>query len=193
MSDITNTIEHNEQKGNFPPFDTTHYTSQIFWLFVTFGILYFILSKILLPRLSGVIEERRNRIADDLDSVTRMQNEAEQAKLEYEKSLIQAKEKAQEHAETVKKAVQEEVNKEISEAEAEISRKQVLAETRIQKANQKAMKNVNVIAYEVAETISGKLSNRQIFNQATIKKTVDDVSKELFVYSENSAIKEKNT
>src|SRR5690606_27801834 len=55
-----------EHGGAFPPFDPTFFPSQLLWLAVTFGALYWLSSRVLLPRLSGIIEDRRDRIADDL-------------------------------------------------------------------------------------------------------------------------------
>lgn len=52
--------------GTFPPFDGETYASQILWLAITFGLLYWIMSKVALPRLSGILEDRRDRIAGDL-------------------------------------------------------------------------------------------------------------------------------
>ena len=66
-------------KGVFPPFDPTYFATQIFWLFLTFGILYFLLSKIFLPRIGQTIEDRSSRIADDLDAASRLQKDAEEA------------------------------------------------------------------------------------------------------------------
>ena len=67
----------------FPPFDPAYFPSQLFWFFLTFFALYFLLSKILLPRVGETIEERGSRIADDLDQASRMQREAEEAEKAY--------------------------------------------------------------------------------------------------------------
>ena len=72
---------------SFPPFDPTYFAGQLFWLFISFGLLLFVLMKVLLPRLGGIIEDRSHRIADDLDTAARMQREAEAAELSYEQSL----------------------------------------------------------------------------------------------------------
>ena len=66
--------------GAFPPFDPAFFPSQLFWFFLTFIVLYILLSKVFLPRVAETIEERGSRIADDLDQASRMQREAEEAK-----------------------------------------------------------------------------------------------------------------
>jgi len=63
----------------FPPFDPSYFPSQLFWFFLSFFALYFLLSKVFLPRVGETIEERGSRIADDLDQASRMQREAEEA------------------------------------------------------------------------------------------------------------------
>ena len=79
----------------FPPFDTTTYGAQLLWLAITFGALYVLLSKLVLPQLSGIIEGRRSTIARDLDEAEAMKTRAEEAGAAYEKSLSEAKGKAQ--------------------------------------------------------------------------------------------------
>ena len=78
----------------FAPFDTSTFASQLFWFFITFAILYFLLSKVLLPRVGETIEERGSRIADDLDQASRMQREAEEAEKTYTRALADARAKA---------------------------------------------------------------------------------------------------
>src|SRR5690606_41253016 len=57
--------------GVFPPFDSTHYASQVLWLAITFGLFYLFMSRVVLPRIGGVIETRRDRIAQDLETAAR--------------------------------------------------------------------------------------------------------------------------
>ena len=65
--------------SNFPPFDSSTFASQLVWLAITFGALYYFMSKRFLPQVEGVIEARRARIAEDLDEATRRQQEAEES------------------------------------------------------------------------------------------------------------------
>jgi len=63
--------------GGMPQFDFSTFASQVTWLAITFGILYLILSIMILPKIGNTISNRHNRIADDLDTASRMQREAE--------------------------------------------------------------------------------------------------------------------
>ena len=78
----------------FAPFDITSFPSQLFWFFLTFFLLYFLLSNVFLPRVAETIEDRGSRIADDLDQASRMQREAEEAEKAYTQALADARAKA---------------------------------------------------------------------------------------------------
>ncbi len=62
--------------GALPQFDPSSFPGQIFWLAVTFGFLYWMMASVILPRIGGVIEERRDRRADDHDQAAEFKHEA---------------------------------------------------------------------------------------------------------------------
>ena len=66
--------------GGLPQLDYSTWASQIFWLFLVFGALYFVLATFILPRLREGLSERSDRISDDLDQASNMQREAEEAR-----------------------------------------------------------------------------------------------------------------
>src|SRR3546814_1656625 len=82
--------------GGLPQLDADTYPTQIFWLVVTFVILYLIMSKVALPRIAEVLEERQERVADDIETAERLRSEAAVVQSEYEKALAEARGKAQE-------------------------------------------------------------------------------------------------
>src|SRR5690242_2794093 len=79
----------------FPPFDTATFGGQLLWLTITFVLLYVLMSRLVLPQLTGIIEGRRERIARDLDDAAGMKTKAEDAGAAYEKALSEAKARAQ--------------------------------------------------------------------------------------------------
>lgn len=83
-------VEHTPQKAGMPQFDTNWYPSQLFWLVVCFTLLYFFMSRGIIPRIREVLESRQHRIDADLDFARSMQGEAETVKLEYEASIATA-------------------------------------------------------------------------------------------------------
>ena len=97
QSDTTQTEVGHEGGGhsNFPPFDASTFPAQILWFFIAFGLLYWFMSKRALPQIGAVIENRKARIARDLDDATAMQQKADAAAAAHEKTLAEARAKAQ--------------------------------------------------------------------------------------------------
>ncbi len=77
-----------------PQFDTSTFASQLFWLGVTFFLLYILMSRLALPRVQEVMEKRRHRIAQDLSKADAFSDQAEAARMEYERNYADSKEKA---------------------------------------------------------------------------------------------------
>ena len=81
--------------GPFPPFDKQTFPSQLLWLTVTFAALYLLMSRIALPRIASILESRRTRISGDLAEALRFKGESDAAIAAYEKSLADARGRAQ--------------------------------------------------------------------------------------------------
>ena len=97
-----------------PQLDFATYPSQVFWLVISFFVLYFLVAKLAMPRIAEVLEERQERIEDDLDKAETLKKEAYQVRIEYEKALSAAREKAQDAT----RHAQEEIAKRSAEAES---------------------------------------------------------------------------
>src|SRR5215813_5934869 len=81
--------------GHFPPFQRDTLASQLFWFAITFVALYVLVAKYGLPRIGGIIDARRGRIASDLAAANRFKDEADAAMAAYEKALAAARARAQ--------------------------------------------------------------------------------------------------
>ena len=88
--------------GVFPPFDTSTFASQLFWLAITFGALYFALSKIAIPRVAEILDARSAKIASDLDAANGAKKAADDAGAAYDKSLSDAKASAQQNVQSLR-------------------------------------------------------------------------------------------
>ncbi|WP_017822096.1 F0F1 ATP synthase subunit B [Brucella melitensis] len=143
--------------GVFPPFDSTHYASQVLWLAITFGLFYLFLSRVVLPRIGGVIEPRRDRIAQDLEQAARLKQDADNAIAAYEQELAQARSKAASIAEAAREKGKGEADAERASAEAVLESKLKEAEERIAAIKAKAMSDVGNIAEETMATIVEQL------------------------------------
>ncbi|MET3589329.1 F-type H+-transporting ATPase subunit b [Bartonella silvatica] len=141
----------------FPPFDFVHFGSHFFWLAISFGLFYLFISRVIVPRIGGVIETRRDRIASDLDQAMRMKQEADTVVETYERKLAEARSQAYVMAQAASEEIKEKAELERKEIEASLEKKLTDAEKKIAKIRDKAMQNVNSIAEEVALEIVKKL------------------------------------
>ncbi len=142
--------------GGMPQFDFSTFASQITWLIITFGILYFILATMILPKIGNTISNRHNRIADDLDTASRMQREAEEAEVAYERVLADAKAKAHNVAESTRASINEEIEREITAADAEAAAQALKSEAKIADVRREALSNIDAIARDAASDIVKK-------------------------------------
>ena len=146
-----------QESGGLPQLNASDFAPQLFWLAVTFGALYFILSRWSLPRISEVIEERRNRIQRDLDEADRLKDETEKALAAYEHELAAARGRASSIAREMREKLAAEVEEERARVEAQVNAKLAEAEKRIADMKAKALAQVNEIATETAGSIVEKL------------------------------------
>ena len=79
----------------FPPFETSTFAGQLLWLTITFVALYVLMSRVVLPRLTGIIEARETTLARDLDAAAGAKRQAEEAGTAYETALAEARARAQ--------------------------------------------------------------------------------------------------
>jgi F-type H+-transporting ATPase subunit b len=155
----------------FPPLDPGTFAPQLVWLAITFGLLYLLLKRVILPRVSDVIEGRKERIRDDLAEAETVRAATAQALMRYEQALAEARSKASALANAVRDKVKADVDEERAKAEAEITAKISAAERRIAEAKAKALVNVEDIASEVAGAIVARLIDKKV-SKADVKRAL---------------------
>jgi F-type H+-transporting ATPase subunit b len=158
----TSTGQDDHGKGSFPPFDPTHFSSQLIWLALTFGALYAIMQRVALPRIAEVIEERRDRIQRDLDAAERLKSETDKALAGYEAALAAAKTNAGGIAKQTRDALAGETELEKERVEAQITAKLIDAEKRIGSMKTAALAQVNEIALETVGQVVAKLGGGDV-------------------------------
>jgi len=146
----------------FPPLDPTTLAPQLVWLAITFVALYFLLKKIAIPRIGGVIEERQNRIQRDIDAAEKLKDEVDTAMKAYEKSLADARGNATSIARTNHEKLTAETDRERAAVEAATSKKLADAEARITATKQKALESVGEIASEIAGPVIKQLTGKDV-------------------------------
>lgn len=133
------------------------FAPQIVWLVITFGLLYLMLARGALPRIATVLEQRRDKIADDLDDAARFKQEAEDALKDYEAALADARAKAHEIAAQTRATLTADVERHTESLQQTLDARMVEAEERIAATKAEAMKSVRSVASDAAEAIIGKL------------------------------------
>ncbi len=133
-----------------PQLDFSTFPSQIFWLLVALGVLYFILSRVALPRIAGVIEERHDAIEDDLDRAAEFKRRAGEAEKAYERALAEARANAQTIAAEARAVIQKDLDAATAKADAEIAARAAESEARIREIREGAMANAEAVANDVA-------------------------------------------
>jgi F-type H+-transporting ATPase subunit b len=157
MAEPTAHTEAPEGHGGFPPFQVEHFPSQLFWLAVMFVLLYALMSRIALPRIAAILADRSKRIADDLAVANRFKEQSEAANAAYQKSLADARARAQAIAHETREQQIAQAQATNKRLEAELHEKLAAAERSIAATRATAMGNVGSIATETAAAIVERL------------------------------------
>lgn len=153
-----------------PQFEFATFPSQIVWLTITFVALYLIMSLFALPKVGGVIEQRTNRIAGDLDEAERLRREAERSSDVYQAALAEARARAHGIHQETRDQTAAELDKVRQSVEAELEAKLAAAEARISEMRGKALGAIKDIAIdsasEIVEVLTGLQADRASVAQA---------------------------
>jgi len=141
-----------------PQFDPSTYTSQLFWLVVMFVALYWIVSKIAVPRIGEVLEQRARVIQDDLDRAAQLKAEVDAAVAAYEKAMNEARAQAFDHMRAIQADMKAVADKRTAEVAAQVNQQISEAEARIASAKQSALESIKGMAAETARDVVAKLA-----------------------------------
>ncbi|MDX7949984.1 F0F1 ATP synthase subunit B [Lichenihabitans sp. Uapishka_5] len=161
------------QAGVFPPFDSHAFLPQIIWLVLIFGALYWLMSRVALPRVEGILEARKHRLAKDLGEAAAMQAQAKAAGETYDKTLADARVRSQTLAQEQHDKLHATSEAKRHAVEADLNAKLATAEAQIQETRTRAMSNVATIAEDAAAAIvdhlTGRAPDRQQVSAAVAK------------------------
>lgn len=156
----TNTTHGTEvpSKGGFPAFRVETFGSQLLWLAIAFGLLYYLMSRFIAPRIGGILEERATRIAEDVTAAQSMKTEADAATAAYEKALAEARAGAQAIAAETRAKITAQSDAERKVLEDKLAADLATAEATIATARTAAMGNVRSIAVDATQAIVSRLA-----------------------------------
>jgi F-type H+-transporting ATPase subunit b len=141
----------------FPPFDPASFSLQLIWLTITFAVLYFMLSRVALPRIGGIIDARKARIEGDLKEAERLRQETDKAVAAYEQALAEARQNAGRIAEDTRQSIRDDIEGKRKAVEADLATRMSEADARIQAGKTTALGNVEAIAAETAQALVAQL------------------------------------
>ena len=158
------------EKGSaFPAFDSSSFAGQLFWLAITFGLLYFLMKNVALPRVAGIIEERRSTIDSALAAASAAQKSAEEQAVALEAAMAKARANSQAIAAEARAKSARDIDTTRQAVEKDLAGKMVAAEARITDTKIKAMANVDEIARDAVGAIIEQLTGKGATADAVAK------------------------
>ncbi len=143
-----------------PQLEIGTYLSQLFWLFVTFGFLYLLTTRVILPRIGQTLEARRRRITDDLEMSERLRRQAEEALAERERLLSESRDRAHQMVQSEKERITAELDARRRELEAELAARISQAENDLRQAKEAALAELEGTIGELAAEITTKITGK---------------------------------
>ena len=164
------------ESGGMPQLNPEFWVSQIFWLTLTFGILYILLSKLILPKISANLELRKSQIQDNIEAAEK-QRESSDAKLkEYDKIILKSKLEAKNIFRDAREKIIKDINYKKETLDKQIDEEIKKAEQEIGVLKKNAPEKINKIAIETSAQLIKKLIGAEI-NNSSISAIVNDLSK----------------
>lgn len=169
MASGTTSVEHAadaaahgaEASGaGMPQLDFSTFPNQIFWLLVTLVVIYFVMSRIAIPRIGAVLAERAGTITNDIAAAEELKQKALAAEAAYEKALVDARAEASRIVAEAKAEIQAELDIELQKADAAISAKTAESEKAIAEIRAGAVKSVTAVAKDAAKEIVSALGGK---------------------------------
>ena len=163
------------ESGGMPQLDPEFWVSQIFWLAITFGILYLALSKLILPKISDNLETRKSQVLDNLELAEKQRNESESKLKEFDSIILKSKIDAKNLFNESRKKLLDDINKKREKLEEEIDKEVKIVEAEINELKKKSPEKINKIAIETSEDLINQLIGAKV-NNSSITAIVTDVA-----------------
>ena len=164
------------ESGGMPQLNPEFWVSQIFWLTLTFGILYIVLSKAILPKISSNLELRKSQIQENIEAAEKQRIESDTKLKEYDDLILKSKIKAKNIYKDAREKVIKDINSKKEVLDRQIYEEIKKAEKEIEVLKKNAPEKINKIAIETSSELIKKLIGAEI-NSSSISAIVDDLSK----------------
>ena len=166
------------ESGGMPQLNPEFWISQIFWLILTFGFLYLILSKLILPKISNNLETRKSQILENIEIAEKQRQDSENKIKEYEKIIFDSKIKAKNYFNETRQKVLKDINKKKIALEKDLDAEISAVEDEINELNNTSGEKINKIAIETSSELIKQLIGEDV-NNSSISAIVEDQSKKI--------------
>lgn len=160
-----------------PQLDPTWFLSQLFWLVIMFSLLYVLMSKVALPPITEVLEDRQHRVEEDIKKAGELKSEAEAALRTYEEALAGANKEAKRIISEAKEEMAELAVKKDKELTAKLEQRVREGEDKVSRAKEEALKEVRNISEDIVLVMVEKLCGIKP-SKEDIDKALDEALKE---------------
>ncbi len=164
------------ESGGMPQLNPEFWVSQIFWLSLTFGILYVVLAKLILPKISMNLELRKSQIQENIEAADKQRKDCDNKLKEYEDIILKSKLEAKNIFQATREKVLKDINSKREVLEKQINEEIKKAEQEINLLKKAAPEKINKIAIETSSEIIRNLIGAEV-NNSSISAIVDDLSK----------------
>ena len=164
------------ESGGMPQLNPEFWISQIFWLTLTFGILYIVLSKLILPKISANLELRKSQIQENIEAAEKQRKNSESKLKEYDDIIFKSKLEAKNIFKDAREKVLKNINSKRETLEKQIDEEIKKAEHEINVLKKSAPEKINKIAIETSSELVKKLIGAEV-NNSSISAIVNDLTK----------------
>ena len=164
------------ESGGMPQLNPEFWVSQIVWLVLTFGILYIVLSKLILPKISDNLESRKSQILENIENAETQREESEKKLKEFEKIILDSKIEAKNYYKQARQKVLNDINKKTIALQKDIDNEINTAEKEIIKLKSTSDDKITKIAIETSSDLIKQLIGEKV-NNSSISAIVEDLSK----------------
>ena len=176
LSFFTLSLVQSAESGGMPQLNPEFWISQIFWLTLTFSILFFVLSKFILPKISENLESRKSKILENIQLAEKQREESEKKIKEFEKIILDRKNEAKKYFNDNRQKLLLEISKKKEFLEKEIDEEIKIVEKEINDLKNKAPEKINKIAIETSTSLIKQLIGIEV-NNSNVSAIVEDLTK----------------
>ena len=170
-------VESSESSG-MPQLNPEFWFSQIFWLIIAFGLLFIVLSKFILPKISENLERRKSQILENIEAAEKQRETSENKIKEYEKIIIYIKNEAKNYYSKARRQILKDIDKKRETLKNEINEEIKKAEEEITDLKNKSPDKINKIVVETSSDLVKQLIGVEV-NNSSISVIVEDISKKV--------------